>query len=109
MKEEPLSSFIPHPFIGAWRSPRNGVSSHWTSGRARCDSDGSVPEGPAMTRRSRAREVALQLLFQRDFSPDLPRTEAEQFTKDRLRGDDLRAFCLGLRSEERRVGKEGGA
>jgi N utilization substance protein B len=49
-----------------------------------------------MTRRSRAREVALQLLFQRDFSPEVPRAEAQQFIKDRLQGAELRAFCLSL-------------
>ena len=49
-----------------------------------------------MTRRSRGREVALQLLFQRDFNPDLPREDLEQFVRDRLHGEDLRAFCLSL-------------
>jgi N utilization substance protein B len=37
-----------------------------------------------MTRRSRAREVALQLLFQRDVNPDVPRSAISQFVRDRL-------------------------
>jgi N utilization substance protein B len=49
-----------------------------------------------MTRRSRAREVALQLLFQRDHNPDVPRPGLERFVADRLRDDALRPFCLGL-------------
>ena len=51
-----------------------------------------------LTRRSRAREVALQLLFQRDQNPQpVPRPAVEQFARDRL-GDDaeLTAFCLAL-------------
>jgi len=49
-----------------------------------------------MTRRSRAREVALQLLFQRDHNPDTPRPALERFVGDRLREDALPPFCLGL-------------
>lgn len=49
-----------------------------------------------MTRRSRAREVALQLLFQRDFNPSTPRKDIVQFAQDRLRGEDLRVFCITL-------------
>jgi N utilization substance protein B len=49
-----------------------------------------------MTRRSRAREVTLQLLYQRDFQPDLPRDDVQQFIQDRLRGEDLRSYALGL-------------
>jgi N utilization substance protein B len=49
-----------------------------------------------MTRRSRAREVALQLLFQRDFNPALDRAAVERFAKDRLREPALVPFCLGL-------------
>jgi N utilization substance protein B len=51
-----------------------------------------------MARRSRAREVALQLLFQRDLNPaPVPRAALEQFVRDRLRGDpDLVAYCLAL-------------
>jgi N utilization substance protein B len=49
-----------------------------------------------MTNRSRAREVALQLLFQRDHNADVDRAGVERFIHDRLADQDLRAFCLGL-------------
>jgi N utilization substance protein B len=49
-----------------------------------------------MTRRSRAREVALQLLFQRDVNPDVPRSVIEQFARDRLSNPEAEAFCLSL-------------
>jgi transcription antitermination protein NusB len=49
-----------------------------------------------MTRRSRAREVALQLLFQRDHNTKMERSIAEQFARDRLRETPLQDFCLRL-------------
>ena len=49
-----------------------------------------------MTRRSRAREVALQLLFQRDHNPSVDRPAIEQFVRDRLRHPELITFCLAL-------------
>jgi N utilization substance protein B len=50
-----------------------------------------------MTRRSRAREVALQLLFQRDLNPNVPRPAVEAFARERLLDkDDLVSFCLAL-------------
>jgi N utilization substance protein B len=49
-----------------------------------------------MMRRSRAREVALQLLFQRDFNPRVPRADQERFAAERLRDPDLTSFCVGL-------------
>ncbi len=50
-----------------------------------------------MARRSRSREVALQLLFQHDQNKiPLARPAVEQFAKDRLRDPDLIAFCLTL-------------
>ena len=51
-----------------------------------------------MARRSRAREVALQLLFQRDQnSTPAPRAAIEKFARDRLLGDaEMTAYCLGL-------------
>ena len=49
-----------------------------------------------MTRRSRAREVALQLLFQRDLNPGPDRAGVERFVKDRLRDPALEPFCLSL-------------
>ncbi len=49
-----------------------------------------------MTRRSRAREVALQLLFQLDINPNVPRPDVERFVRDRLRDSALIAFCTQL-------------
>jgi N utilization substance protein B len=49
-----------------------------------------------MTRRSRAREVALQLLYQRDLNPGIDRPAIERFANDRLQEPDLAAFCLSL-------------
>jgi transcription antitermination protein NusB len=51
-----------------------------------------------LTRRSRAREVALQLLFQTDQNPTpAPREAIEAFVRERLHGDaELVAYCLGL-------------
>src|SRR5438105_191107 len=49
-----------------------------------------------MTRRSRAREVALQLLFQRDHNTKMERSTAEQLARERLREVSLQEFCLCL-------------
>lgn len=51
-----------------------------------------------MVRRSRAREVTLQLLFQRDQNPTpVPRAAVERFAGDRLLGDaEMTTYCLGL-------------
>jgi transcription termination factor NusB len=50
-----------------------------------------------MARRSRAREVALQLLFQQDVNAKtVPRAAVEQFAKDRLRDAELVTFALSL-------------
>jgi N utilization substance protein B len=49
-----------------------------------------------MARRSRAREVALQLLYQHDLNPDVARPAIERFVHDRLRDPDIGPFCLGL-------------
>jgi transcription antitermination protein NusB len=49
-----------------------------------------------MTRRSRAREVALQLLFQRDHNAGIERSSVERFAAARLKHADLVAFCLAL-------------
>src|SRR5262245_6007138 len=56
----------------------------------------SLPAGRDMARRSRAREVALQLLFQRDLNPSVERDAIERFANDRLRDAELVPFCLGL-------------
>jgi N utilization substance protein B len=57
---------------------------------------GKEQQERTMTRRSRAREVALQLLFQRDHNSHVKRAALEQFARDRLRDDKLVPFCLGL-------------
>ena len=49
-----------------------------------------------MMRRSRAREVALQLLFQRDLNPGVGREAIAEFARDRLRDPVLEPFSLGL-------------
>jgi N utilization substance protein B len=49
-----------------------------------------------MTGRSRAREVALQLLFQRDHNPGVDQTAIVQFVQNRLREPVMRDFCLSL-------------
>ena len=50
-----------------------------------------------MTNRSRAREVALQLLFQRDQNKvAVPRAAIERFVNIRLRIPSLVEFCLAL-------------
>ena len=55
-----------------------------------------------MTRRSRAREVALQVLFQDDLNPGLNPAEADQFLRTRLRDDELIEFSRALVSGVRR-------
>ncbi len=49
-----------------------------------------------ITRRSRAREIALQLLFQRDLNQSVDRAAVERFVRDRLRDQSVRPFSLGL-------------
>ncbi|MCS6864309.1 MAG: transcription antitermination factor NusB [Gemmataceae bacterium] len=51
-----------------------------------------------MVRRSRAREVVLQLLFQWDQNPTpVPRAALEEFARERLLGDEaMVAYALGL-------------
>lgn len=49
-----------------------------------------------MTRRTRAREVALQLLYQHDLNPAVDRQAIEEFVQERLRDDSLRPFTLSL-------------
>lgn len=49
-----------------------------------------------MLPRSRAREVALQLLFQLDFNPNVDRPAIEQFVQGRIRDAKDREFCLRL-------------
>src|SRR5947209_11565559 len=49
-----------------------------------------------MAKRSRAREVALQLLFQRDHNPGVDRADQARFVHDRLRDAALETFCHSL-------------
>jgi len=50
-----------------------------------------------MTRRSRAREVALQLLFQNDVNAKpVPRAAIEQFARGRVREPEAVAFALSI-------------
>jgi N utilization substance protein B len=49
-----------------------------------------------ITRRSRAREVALQLLYQRDQNPSIAREAVETFARERLRDTAVIPFCLAL-------------
>src|SRR5207245_7268146 len=49
-----------------------------------------------MAKRSRAREVALQLSFQRDHNPRVDRARIEGFVRARLHDPILEAFCLSL-------------
>lgn len=49
-----------------------------------------------MSRRSRGREVALQMLYQREHNPKLDRAALEVFARERLREESIRAFCMQL-------------
>jgi N utilization substance protein B len=55
-----------------------------------------------MARRSRAREVALQVLFQDDLNPGTNPGRADEFLRRRLRGDELVAFGRSLVAGVRR-------
>jgi N utilization substance protein B len=48
------------------------------------------------SRRSRAREVALQLLYQHDLNPRVSRKAIERFVRDRLEDPALEPFALAL-------------
>ena len=49
-----------------------------------------------MSKRTKAREVAMQLLFQRDFNKNTLRPEVEKFARARLRDRSLVPFALQL-------------
>ena len=49
-----------------------------------------------MSNRSRAREVALQALFQEDLNPRDSRDQLAPFVETRLQGDELREFAMSL-------------
>jgi len=56
----------------------------------RQEGEGRAPQA-IMTRRSRGREIALQVLYQTEQNPGLPREEVRRFVERRLRGD--RKLC----------------
>ncbi len=49
-----------------------------------------------MARRSKAREVALQMLFQKDFNPDADAYQLRQMIGEQIDDADLAAFCWSL-------------
>jgi transcription antitermination protein NusB len=49
-----------------------------------------------MSRRSRAREVALQMLFEDDVNPRASIEDTKEFLAARLHSPDLEEFCLSL-------------
>ncbi len=49
-----------------------------------------------MSRRSRAREVALQILFEDDVNPRATAEELTSFVKARLNSEEMEEFCLQL-------------
>lgn len=55
-----------------------------------------------MARRSRAREVALQVLFQDDLNPGANPGKADEFLRSRLTGDELADFARSLVAGVRR-------
>ena len=59
-----------------------------------------------MSRRSRAREIAFQVLYQDDLNPRHNPAEADQLIERRLRADDLVAFARDLVSGVRRYREE---
>ena len=54
------------------------------------------PEVVFMSRRSRAREVALQILFEDDVNPRTTADELTSFLKARLKSPEMEKFCLSL-------------
>ncbi|MBL8828754.1 MAG: transcription antitermination factor NusB [Planctomycetaceae bacterium] len=55
-----------------------------------------------LTRRSRAREIALQVLFQDDLNPAASPAQAEMYLRSRLRDTDLADFAQSLVAGVRR-------
>lgn len=48
------------------------------------------------SRRSRAREMALQMLYQQDINPDISADVVRQLIQERLTDEDLARFCWSL-------------
>jgi N utilization substance protein B len=59
-----------------------------------------------MSRRSRAREVALQILFEDDVNPRASLDDTKRFIAGRLSAPDLEEFCLSLIQGVRRNQEE---
>jgi len=59
-----------------------------------------------MSRRSRAREVALQVLFEDDVNPRASVDDMRRFVSARLHSPDLEEFCLSLIQGVRRNQQE---
>jgi N utilization substance protein B len=59
-----------------------------------------------MIRRSRAREIALQILYEEDINPSAPPERTEDFIARRVRSDELRAFTKQLVDGVRRNREE---
>jgi N utilization substance protein B len=55
-----------------------------------------------LRKRSRAREVALQLMYLFDLNPAVARADVERFVKERLGDAELEAFALALYDGVRR-------
>jgi transcription antitermination protein NusB len=76
------------------------MGERWVAHKATSLQTGGRYENPrkglGMTRRSRAREVVLQLLFQRDINPTVPRPIIEAFLRERLRDPELEGFSRTL-------------
>jgi N utilization substance protein B len=53
-------------------------------------------EGIIMSRRSRGREIALQLLYQREQNPKADRAALERFARERLKDEPIGKFCMIL-------------
>ena len=49
-----------------------------------------------MSRRSRAREMVLQMLYQQDVNPDVPADTVRELIQERLRDEDLCRFAWQL-------------
>lgn len=67
----------------------------WQCNRV-CRRAGPCPVKSLMTRRSRAREVVLQMLFQQDFNNDVPPTTVLEQMQERLEDEVLSRFAWQL-------------
>lgn len=64
--------------------------------RAKPPEKKAEPPHPPLARRSRSREVALQVLYQQEQNPGTAPAEIERFIQRRLRDETLRAFAVEL-------------